>query len=130
MCPCWHRQEECRAPSLAACSYSVRRPDGRLFALKHLDLAGMGAGTRQRVVNEVRCGCHVRRLPGPPVLQRTPAVSSKTQSQTATHRSLVRRLLASLHHPHLVRFHEAFVDAGHLNVVMELLHGDLRSVLE
>lgn len=34
-----------------------------------------------------------------------------------------RRLLASLRHPHIARFYEAFVEQGSLNVVMELMPG-------
>lgn len=34
-----------------------------------------------------------------------------------------RRLLASLYHPNLVQYHEAFVDHGKLCIVTELMPG-------
>jgi serine/threonine protein kinase len=40
------------------------------------------------------------------------------------------RLLASVRHPGIVQYHEAFVDGAHLCLVMELMDGDLGSLIK
>jgi serine/threonine protein kinase len=113
-----------------------RKADQARYALKVADVESLGPLEQADMVNEIRCGwlrCSGVRGCTPTGTQSFLLEARLASIQVAAPPppSFPHRLLASLSHPNLVSFYEAFCDGGKLCIVTELVRGgDLSTLIK